>query len=98
MAETLPMSRTTTTDAFEGLTTCVDLMVTLKAPKTSPPSPTLEGETTLETFLSKQRRRLPTRAAASANFHPAFLALFHLTLHAQLDALESFIFINSFGP
>jgi hypothetical protein len=42
-AETLPMSRTTTTDAFEGLTTCVDLMVTLKAPKTSPSSPTLDA-------------------------------------------------------
>jgi hypothetical protein len=81
MAETLPMSRTTATDASEGLTTCVDLVITFKAPKTSPSSPTLEGETALETFLTKQRRWLPARAAASTNLHPAFLALFQLTLH-----------------
>jgi hypothetical protein len=57
-------------------------MATLKAPKTSSSSPTLEGETTLKTFLLKQRRWLLARAAASTNLHPAFLALFHLTLHA----------------
>jgi hypothetical protein len=76
MAETLPMSRTMTTDASEGLMTCVDLMVTLKAPKASPSSPTLEGKTTLETFRSKQRRWLPARAAASPNLHNVALALY----------------------
>jgi hypothetical protein len=63
-AKTLPMTRTTTTDAFEGTAACVDLMVTLEAPKASPSSPTLEGQTTLKTFRLKQRRRLTARATA----------------------------------
>jgi hypothetical protein len=66
------MTRTTTTDAFEGLTACVDLMITLEAPKASPPSPTLEGHTTVETFLLKQRRWLAAGAAAPTDLHPFF--------------------------
>jgi hypothetical protein len=44
------MTRTTTT--------------TLEAPKASPSSPALEGDATLETFLSKQSQWLTAGAAA----------------------------------
>jgi hypothetical protein len=51
-----------TTDAYEGLTTCASLVVMREAPKASPPGPTIEGETTLEAVLPKQRQRLATGA------------------------------------
>jgi hypothetical protein len=53
--ETLPVNRMTTTDAFERLTTCANLVAMLEAPKASPLSLTYEGETTLEKFPSKQK-------------------------------------------
>jgi hypothetical protein len=52
----LPMTRTTAADASIGPTTCPDLVAMLEAPKAPSSSPTLEGETTLETFLLMQRR------------------------------------------
>jgi hypothetical protein len=73
MTEMLPMTQTATTDASEGFTACVDLMVTLQTPKASSSSPTLERQTTLKTFLLKQRRWLTARAAAKTHLHPAFL-------------------------
>jgi hypothetical protein len=42
------MTRTATTDASEGLGAYPDLVVKLEAPKASPTSPMLEGETMLE--------------------------------------------------
>jgi hypothetical protein len=63
----------TTTDASEGLTASVDLMIMVEAPKASPASPTLEGYITLKTFLPNQRRWLAVGAAASTHLHPAFL-------------------------
>jgi hypothetical protein len=68
------MTRTSTTDASEGLTACADLVVTLEAPTASPTRPTLEGETTLGTFLLKQRRWLAAGAAASTHLYPISLA------------------------
>jgi hypothetical protein len=47
-------------------------MIMLEAPKASPPSPTLEGDTMVETFLLKQRRWLATGAAALTHLHPFF--------------------------
>jgi hypothetical protein len=47
-------------------------MIMLEAPKASPPSPTLEGDTAVETFLLKQRRWLATGAAALTHLHPFF--------------------------
>jgi hypothetical protein len=67
------MTRTTTTDASEGLTTCADLVVTLEASKASPPSPTLEGETTLEAIPLKQRRWLAAGATPPTDMNPAFV-------------------------
>ena len=55
-AESLPMTRTTTSDASERPSTCADQVTTLKAPKTSPSCPTLEGKTTLESNLPRRRR------------------------------------------
>jgi hypothetical protein len=69
MTETLPMTRTTTLNASKGLTTCADPMATIETPKASPSGPSLEGKTTLETFLAKQRRWL---AAAPTHLHPSF--------------------------
>jgi hypothetical protein len=62
-----------TSDASEGLTTCADLVVTLKAPKASPTSPTLESETTLEAFLPRRSRWLAARETASTHLHPVIL-------------------------
>jgi hypothetical protein len=53
--------------------TCADLVATLEAPKAPPSSPTLEGETTLETFLPKQRRWLTAEASTLTHLRPAFL-------------------------
>jgi hypothetical protein len=47
-------------------------MIMLEAPKASPPSPTLEGDTSVETFLLKQRRWLAAGAAAPTHLHPFF--------------------------
>jgi hypothetical protein len=71
--ETLLMTRTTIADASEELTTRADLVAMLEAPKTSPPSPPLEGETPLESFLSKRRQWLAAGAAALTHLQPAFL-------------------------
>jgi hypothetical protein len=49
------------------------LVATLETPKAPPSSPTLEGKTTLETFLSKQRRWLAVDVAATTHLDPAFL-------------------------
>jgi hypothetical protein len=46
----------------------------LEAPKAHPLSPTLEGETTLKTFLPKQRRWLTTMAAALTHLHAFFVS------------------------
>jgi hypothetical protein len=67
------VTRTTTSDASEGLTTCADLVATLKAPKASPTSPTLESETTLEAFLPRRSRWLAAGATASTHLHPVIL-------------------------
>jgi hypothetical protein len=48
-------------------------VVTLVTPKASPTSPTLEGETTLETFLPMQRRWLTAGAATPTNLYPILL-------------------------
>jgi hypothetical protein len=51
-------------------------VVTLEAPKASPPSPTLEGEATLEALLPKLRRWLTAgtaRTAVSAHLHPVII-------------------------
>jgi hypothetical protein len=79
-----PDARTTTMDASEGLTTCVDLVVTIEAPKTSPPSPTLKGETTLEPFHPKQRRWLAARVAAPTHLHPVFVISKNFSSRAPL--------------
>jgi hypothetical protein len=71
MIETLPMNRTTAVDASIGPTTCPDLVATLEAPKAPSSSPTLEGETTLKTFLLMQRRWLTAVAATPTYLHPA---------------------------
>jgi hypothetical protein len=42
-------------------------MIMLEAPKASPPSPMLEGDTTLETFLLKQIQWLAAWAATSTH-------------------------------
>jgi hypothetical protein len=68
------MTRTTTTDASEGLKACVDVLATLEGTEPSPTSPMLEGETTLKAFLLMQRRRLAVKAAAPTHLYPAFLA------------------------
>jgi hypothetical protein len=67
------MTGLTTSDASKGLTESVGPVATLEAPKASPLSPMLEGETMLEAFLSKQRRWLAAGAAAPTHLHPAFL-------------------------
>jgi hypothetical protein len=67
MAEMLLMTRSMTGDTSKGLMACVDRMITLKAPKASPPSQMLEGDTTLETFLLNQIQWLATWAAASTH-------------------------------
>ena len=67
------MTGTTTSNASEGLTTCANLVVTLKAPKAPSSSPTLEGETALEAFLPKRRRWLADGAPAPTHLHPVFL-------------------------
>jgi hypothetical protein len=52
---------------------CAELVATLEAPKASPSSPTLKGETTLSTFLLKQRRWHAARTTATTHLHPVFL-------------------------
>jgi hypothetical protein len=69
----LPMTRTTTPDASEGCSASVDLVITLEAPKISPTSPTLEGDTTLEAFVLKRSRWLVAEATAPTHLHPAIL-------------------------
>jgi hypothetical protein len=49
------------------------VVVTPEAPEASPTSPTLEGETTFEAILLKQRRRLADGTAAPTHLYPAFL-------------------------
>ena len=73
MAETLPMTRTVTTDASEWPTTCADLVATLEATKIPPSSPMLEGEATVETFFPKPRERRAARTAVLTQLHPIFL-------------------------
>jgi hypothetical protein len=73
MAEILPMTMRMTPDVSVRPTTHADLVATLEAPKVSSSSPTLEGESTLETFLSKQRRWLAAVAAAPPHLHPTFV-------------------------
>jgi hypothetical protein len=73
MAESLSMTRMTTADASEWAMASANLVATLEAPEAPPSSPALEGKTTLETFLPKQRRRLTTEVAASTHLDPAFL-------------------------
>jgi hypothetical protein len=68
------MARTTTTDASERPTTSADLVATHEAPKASPLSPTLEGETTLSAFLLEQRSWRAARTAATTHLHPVILA------------------------
>jgi hypothetical protein len=46
-------------------------VATLEAPKAPSSSPTLEGETTFETFLLMQRRWLTVVAATPTHLHPA---------------------------
>jgi hypothetical protein len=48
-------------------------VATLKAAKAPPTSPALESETTLKTFLLKQRRWLAAGAAVPTHLDPAFL-------------------------
>jgi hypothetical protein len=71
--EILLVTRTTTSDASERAMTSANLVVTLETLETSPSSPTLEGETTLETFRSKQRRWLLVGVAAPTHLHPDFV-------------------------
>jgi hypothetical protein len=49
-------------------------MATLEAPKAPSSSPTLEGETTLKTFLPKQRQWLATMAVALTHLHAFFVS------------------------
>jgi hypothetical protein len=86
-SETLLMTMTTTINAYEGLMTCVDLIITLKASKASPSSRTLEGETMFNTFLSKQRRWLATREAAPTHLQPGFVPRQHLLPSRTPDRL-----------
>lgn len=75
MAETLPVTRTTTSDASEGPSTCADLVAMLKAPETPPSSPMLEGETPVETFFPKRRRWRMTEMTAPTHQHPTILII-----------------------
>ena len=67
------MTRAITSDTSEGPSTCADLVATLKAPKTPSSRPTLEGETTIETFIPTWRRWRAIGTAAPTNLHPTFL-------------------------
>jgi hypothetical protein len=67
------VTRTTVVNVSKGPTTCADLVVTLEASQTSSSSPTLEGETTLETFLVKQIRWLTAGVAAPTHLHPTII-------------------------
>jgi hypothetical protein len=95
MEETFPVTRTTTTDASKGSTTCVVLMAMIETPETSPSSPTLEGEATLETFLSKRRRWLTARAVAPPHLHPAFLISKSGSCNAGLHCSTFYLAVNS---
>jgi hypothetical protein len=102
MAESLLMARTTTTDASEGPTACADLVATLEAPKASPSSPTLEGETTLNAFLLEQRRWRAARTAATTHLHPVSLASKSSTISKEATTglhvhLLGKVHINSVG-
>jgi hypothetical protein len=60
-------------------------VVTLEAPKASPTSPTLEGETTLEAFIPKQRgRRLTARTATPTHLNP--VSLVSKSINSSRDA------------
>jgi hypothetical protein len=53
--EMLPVTRMTTTDASVGPMTCPDLVAPLVASKAPSSSPTVKGDTTLETFLPMKK-------------------------------------------
>jgi hypothetical protein len=80
----------TTPNASEKLAACVDLVVTLKAPKASPTNSTLEGETMLEAFFHKQKRWLEARVAGSTHMHPIFLVSNSIGIAKQDDKNISF--------